>query len=48
MIFGITPSTCSHAINWMLKKTVRALREHLFARVQFPNREKMREYAAQV
>ena len=32
----------------MLKKTVRALRAHPFARVQFPGREKMREYAAMV
>ena len=48
IIFGITPSVCSRAINWMLKKTVRALRAHPFARVQFPGREKMREYAAMV
>ena len=48
LIFGITPSVCSRAINWMLKKTVRALRAHPFARVQFPSREKMREYAAMV
>jgi hypothetical protein len=32
----------------MLKKTVWALRAHPFARVQFPNIEKMREYAAMV
>ena len=48
IIFGITPSVCSRAINWMLKKTVWALRAHPFARVQFPSREKMREYAALV
>ncbi len=48
IIFGITPSVCSRAINWMLKKTVRALRVHPFARIQFPSREKMREYAAMV
>jgi hypothetical protein len=29
----------------MLKKTVPALRDHPFARVKFPNREMMREYA---
>ena len=46
MIFGLTPTVCSRAINWMLKKTVQALRGHPLARVQFPNREKMREYAA--
>jgi hypothetical protein len=48
MIFGITLTVCSHAINWMLKKTVRVLRGHPLARVHFPNREKMREYAALV
>jgi hypothetical protein len=48
MIFGITPSVCNRAIKWMLKKTVRALRAHPFARVQFPSREKIREYAAMV
>ena len=48
MIFGITPSVCSRAINQMLKKTVRALRAHPIARVEFPTPEKMREYAAMV
>ena len=48
LIFGTTPSVCSRAINWMLKKIVRALRDHPFARVKFPDREKMREYAAMV
>ncbi len=45
LIFGITLSVSSHGINWMLKKIVRALRDHPFARVKFPDREKMREYA---
>ena len=31
LIFGTTPSVCSRAINWMLKKIVRALRDHPFA-----------------
>jgi hypothetical protein len=48
MIFGLTPTVCSGAINWMLKKTVRALRGHPLVRVKFPTREKMREYAALV
>ena len=48
LIFGLTPSVCSRAINWMLKKIVRNLRDHPFARVKFPDREKMREYAAMV
>ena len=43
LIFGITPSVCSRAINWMLKKIVRNLRDHPFARVKFPDGEKMRE-----
>ncbi len=30
------------------EKIVRALRDHPFARVKFPDREKMREYAAMV
>ncbi len=46
--FGITPTVCSHSINWMLKKVVRLLRGHPFARVNFPNREMMREYANMV
>ena len=48
LIFGITPSICSHMINWMLIKIVRELRDHPFAKAKFPNREKMREYAAMV
>ena len=48
MIFGLTQTICSHVINWMLKKTVQALRGHPLARVKFPTREKMREYAAMV
>ena len=48
MIFGLTPTVCGRTINWMLRKTVRALRGHPLARVRFPNRDKMREYAALV
>ena len=47
-IFGITLSVCSHLVNWMLKKVVRLLRGHPFARVKFPNGEKMREFANMV
>jgi hypothetical protein len=43
-MFGITPAVCSHLANWMLKNVVRLLRGHPFARVKFPNGEKMREY----
>jgi hypothetical protein len=45
LIFGITPLVCSRGVNWMPKKFVRALRDHPFARVKFPDREKMSEYA---
>jgi hypothetical protein len=48
LIFGITPTVCSHLVNWMLKKVVRLFRGHPFARVNFPNREKMREYTDMV
>ncbi len=48
LIFGITPSVCSHLVNWMLKKVVWLLRGHPFTRVQFPNREKMREFTNMV
>ncbi len=48
LIFGITPLVCSRGINWMLKKNVRALTDHPFAHVKFPDGDKMREYAAMV
>jgi hypothetical protein len=48
LIFSITPTVCSRSVNWMLKKVVRLLRGHPFARVKFPNREKMREFANMV
>ncbi len=48
MIFGLTPTVCGHTINWMLRKTVRALRGHPLVRVQIPDKDKMREYAALV
>ncbi len=41
-IFCITPTVCSHSVNWMLKKVVRLLMGHPFVRVKFPNGEKMR------
>jgi hypothetical protein len=47
-IFGITPLVCSRGINRMLKKIVRALMDHPFAQVKFPDGDKMREYAARV
>jgi hypothetical protein len=48
LIFGITLTVCSRSVNWMLKKNLRLLRGHLFARVNFPNGEKMREYTNMV
>jgi hypothetical protein len=48
LIFGITPTVFSRLVNWMLKKVVRLLRGHPFARVKFPNGEKMREYVDMV
>ncbi len=45
LIFGLTPSVCGCAINWMLWRMVRLLNGHLFAKVKFPDNLKMREYA---
>jgi hypothetical protein len=45
LIFGLTPSVCRKAINWMLRRTVRLLNGHPFAKVKFPDNLKMREYA---
>jgi hypothetical protein len=44
LIFGITPTVCSHLVNWMLKINVWLLRGHPFAKVKIPNGEKMRKY----
>jgi hypothetical protein len=48
LIFGLTPSVCGKAINWMLRRTVRLLNGHPFAKVKFPDNLKMREYADMV
>jgi hypothetical protein len=45
LIFGLTPSVCGKAINCMLRRTVRLLNGHPFAKVKFPDNLKMREYA---
>jgi hypothetical protein len=42
LIFGITPSVCSCAINMMLKRMVWLLWGNPLAKVQFPNEAKMR------
>ena len=48
LIFGLTPTVCGKAINWMLRRTVRLLADHPFAKVKFPDDVKMREFANMV
>jgi hypothetical protein len=48
LIFGLTPTVCGKAINWMLQRTVRLLNDHPFAKVRFPDDLKMREFANMV
>ena len=48
LIFGITPSVCSRALNWMLQKTVQLLKNNPLAMVRFPSNEKMRAFANMV
>jgi hypothetical protein len=48
LIFGLTPTVCGIAINWMLRRTVRLLADHPFAKVRFPDDVKMREFANMV
>ncbi len=43
-IFGLTPSVCSRAVDWMLRKTVKLLNNNPFAKVKFPSNAKMREF----
>jgi hypothetical protein len=47
-IFGLIPSVCGHAINWMLQRTARLLNGNPFAEVKFPSDAKMREFADMV
>ena len=48
LIFGIVPSSASVYINRMMKLIAKKLKRDLAARIQFPNQEKMVEYAAMV
>ncbi len=48
LIFGLTPTVCGKAINWMLRRSVRLLADHPFAKVRFPDNVKMRESANMV
>jgi len=45
LIFGCTPTVCSRVITSMLKLVVKKLKRHPLARVQWPDEEKMAEYA---
>jgi hypothetical protein len=40
LIFGLTLSVCSHAINWMLQKTVRPLNNNPFTKESSPAMQK--------
>jgi hypothetical protein len=48
LIFGLTPTVCGKAINWMLRRSFRLLADYPFAKVQFPDDVKMREFANMV
>jgi hypothetical protein len=48
LIYGTTLSVCGCVINWMLRRMVRLLNNHPFAKVKFPDDAKMREYADMV
>jgi hypothetical protein len=48
MIFGVTPSTVSNYINRMLKLVVRKLKRNNLAKISFPNRLEMENYAHMV
>ncbi len=47
-IFGVTPTVCSRITDTMLKRVVRLLQDHPLARVQFPDNNKMQEFARMV
>ncbi len=46
MIFGITPSACSHILDNMLEIAVRQMCHHPLAQVKFPNVEKIQQFVA--
>ena len=48
MLFGITPSTCSHFINAMMTRACNKLEKHPMAKVQFPDKDKMAQFAEQI
>jgi hypothetical protein len=45
LIFGITPTPCSCILKRILCMTVKRLCFHPFARINFPNKQKMRQFA---
>ena len=48
LIFGITPTRCSAVICHLLRAIPSKLQLHAFAKVVFPNNEKMAEFAAMI
>ena len=48
MLFGITPSTRSQLINAMMIRACNKLEVHPMARVQFPDKNKMAQFADQI
>ena len=48
LIFGITPTVCSHVIHDMLWLVIRRLSNHPIAQVRFPDHQKMQQFAEMV
>jgi hypothetical protein len=48
LVFGITPSVCSHILNNMIKLAVGRLHCHNSAKVSFPSPEKMQQFILMV
>ena len=48
LLFGTTPNVCSQTVRRMLKQVPRILRNNEFAKVVFPNNERMAQFAAMV
>ncbi len=48
LLFGTTPNVCSQTVRRMLKQVPRNLRNNEFAKVVFPNNERMAQFAAMV
>ena len=48
LIFGSVPSVCSRSLTKLLKLIPRKLRNHPFAKIEFPNQEKMSKWARMI